>query len=358
MESWTVLNRDGFLGSLTDVMLVRRAGDMHDGIGRQRTFVLRLARKPVNVEFGVATDSQVVQAEARSRRKVGDLAERLRLSWEPTDITSRLHAQIVSHSTKLNKSLWSYVLSRFSGRELAQRVVDSGGRLRGGSVCEILEWCWGLMDRAEDMLSTSFRPQSCQRAFLRRATKEEFLPPATLRDRFQLNLMPPRIRLKTDQNMWLRKREVMRQFRDQKGSGPFLARNQFRILHSRAKACPSNGSFAETGPGCRKVLNLLNGLAHQFSVASSSQDASDSYSHLLLQAHKRFLADFKKRVREAEDDDEVQWLEAFQLELQDVDMFEFFLCECSKILAYLIQGHARYLRQNPDAVDDEQSDTP
>ena len=101
----------------------------------------------------------------------------------------------------------------------------------------------------------------------------------------------------------------MRQLRDQKGSGPFLARNQFRIMHSRAKACPSSGSFAETGPGAREMLNLLNGLAHQFSFAASSQDACDSYSHLLLQAHKRFLADFKKRVREASDDDEVQWLE-------------------------------------------------
>ena len=95
-------------------MLVRRAGDMHGGIGLQRTFVLRLATRPVSVECGVdgvATDSQVVQAEARARLNVGNLAERGCLSWEPTDVTSRLYAQIMSRSTKLSKSLWSYVLS-------------------------------------------------------------------------------------------------------------------------------------------------------------------------------------------------------------------------------------------------------
>ena len=173
VEYWTVLNSDSVLGSLNDVMLVRRAGDMHDGIGLQRPFVLRLATRPVSVEFGVAT---VVQTEARTRLNVGDLAERLRLCWEPTDITSCLHAQIMSRSTKLNKSLWNYLLSRFSGRELAQRVVDSGGRLQGCSVREILEWCWGLMDRPQHMLSTSLRPQSCPRAFFVGQPKTSFCP--------------------------------------------------------------------------------------------------------------------------------------------------------------------------------------
>ncbi|CAE7267421.1 unnamed protein product, partial [Symbiodinium sp. KB8] len=299
VECWSVLNRDRLLAALADVMLVRR----------------------------------------------------LRLSWETTDVTSRLHAEIMGHATKLNRSLWSYVLSRFSGRALAQNIVNAGGRMQGGSVREILAWCWDLMDHPEEMLSTAFRPQSCQRGVLRRMSRATFLEPATLRDKFQLNLMPPRLRLKNDQNVWLRKREVMKQMRDQKGTGPFYARNQYRIMHSLRKGCPTHGTYAETGPGARRLLNVLHGLSPGFSLNAASQEACDSYNHLLLQAHKQFLAHFGRRVREAQDENEKHWLESVELELRDVDMFEFFLCEGSKILQYLVGGSPRYLRGHQEEDD-------
>ena len=54
-----------------------------------------------------------------------------------------------------------------------------------------------------------------------------------------------------------------------------------------------------------------------------------------------------------QDDNEKHWLESVSTRVARRGMFEFFLCEGSKILQYLVGGSPRYLRghQEDDASD-------
>ncbi|CAE7230483.1 unnamed protein product [Symbiodinium natans] len=330
---------------MLNVMLVRRAADRHDGAGLDRPFVRRLADTQVDLRFGVGSEALRDTAAGRSRLTVADLVRDCRIGWEVTDATSRLHRDIIRQSTKKTRSLHAYFLSRFSGRELARSIASAGGKLQGRTMEEIVTWAYDLVQDPRDLFSAAFRPQSTFRSQAARMQRQEFLQPQTLRDIFKLSLDPSKVVVKDTSGRFLRKREVMKKLKGLRGSGPFLAKHMWRIMHGFALNCgPHDATYAETGPGARKFLNLWSGFPAQFSATSTAQSAADAFNEILHRAQNDVRNELNRRIRASQVDEEKNLLRTFAAEVSNVDVFQFFCCECWRLVDYVFSRHRRYLR--------------
>ena len=272
-----------------------------------------------------------------------------RLNHELTDPTTVAHQAIMEKATESQRSLWAYFLSRCSNRTFAERVVaEQHGRLQGATMRDMLKWACQVAGAPCELFNRHFQPQSRHYNEAKRMSAEEFLEPSCLRQTFCMSLRPKRISLKNKDNQWKSKRQVMLDMKTIRGNGPFLAKNQWRVLaRFRKKPVPTDLQYSETGPGARRFLNILHGLPTTWQCTSGAQTAADAYNTLLLISMKELKAMLRLRIRRSKDEAEKSALASLNSELlQAPEAFQFWCCECWKLLNWIVTRKASYLRRS------------
>ena len=141
--------------------------------------------------------------------------------------------QLKAHSRSIH---WVYI---WPGTRNSQPILPTvpyrGGRLQGLDLQQMLSWAWDLV--------AAFRPQSNHRRMVSCMSKATFLKQETLRGRFGMSLNPDRVCVKDERGQWLRKRDIMKEFKRLLCNGGFMAKNQWRITNSFSlNCCPTDGT--------------------------------------------------------------------------------------------------------------------
>ena len=122
---------------MLDITMVRYAKDKVDSGGINESRTTELASQAVKLSFEFPTQDEVEAFECHPSICKGDLAYKKKFSREKTNETSRHVVAIMSKSTDENRSLWSYFLSRCSGRKLAKHFRQHG--MKGNNMKSPLE---------------------------------------------------------------------------------------------------------------------------------------------------------------------------------------------------------------------------
>ena len=289
------------------------------------------------------TEAELHAFQRRSVLTIGDIVTMVKVNWEKTDPTGRSMSAIMSKATKHNKFLWSYVLSRCSGRKFAEKAA--GGKVQGDSVRSILAWAWDQVDDPKDLCSAGFQPQTRYRETVKGMTKEQFLKPEVLQKDFDISLRPTRVRMKTAAGKWRRKKYIKRDFKKLRGNGPFLAKHMWRIFNSlRKPLLPDDDTYSDSGSGSRAFLLLEQGLPQRFGITCSSQSACDTFNVYLQRFIQKLAKLLDKMIKNSTCERELHWLMVMKGELLDCpESSQFVCCEGIKVLRFIVDRHSMYL---------------
>ncbi|CAK9019919.1 unnamed protein product, partial [Durusdinium trenchii] len=124
------------------------------------------------------------------------------------------------------------------------------------------------------------------------------------------------------------------------------------------KPIPTDLQYSETGPGARRFLNILHGLPTTWQCASSAQTTADAYNALLLRSMKELKAMLRLKIRRSKDEAEKIALAGLESELlQGPEAFQFWCCECWKLLNWIVTRKVSYLRRSdPEQMVEEEDD--
>lgn len=359
-EEWKVKDGQKMLCTMVEILVARRMTDRHLGEPGQEWLTPYLD-KVVELEVEFPTPSAADRFAARPQLTVRELLQVMKINYELSDACTLLMQQVHKHAavTKKNKFLVSYMMSRFTGRKFLEYLAEYGPE--GSTVESILRAAWDKMARepdftGADFFSDGFNPQKRHGHTARHMTRECFLSLDTLKNTFHVSPRPTRVNLKNGENQPRDKREVMKQLRKQRGCGPFVAKNCYRIL-SNWKPSSLKG-YSECGSGARAFLLLWKGYPQGLLASANTQDASDFFNVLLGELATALNRVMSRMIREATGE-EKRYLGLIKAELtQSLEAVQFVCCEGIKILRYLITRSRLYLRRGlpQELAADEEED--
>ena len=350
-ETWQIAG-DGLLPMLTDIFIVRRTLDKANHGGSRQPWLRKYLQKAVQFDFVFPTTREEELYKSKPQLTVQDVVATMKLNWELTDYCADLVRQVRGHLTKKNMYLVSYLMGRCTGRRFLEHLASNGPG--GSTVLDILTNAWDAMSAANpdhsaaDFFSDGFNPQKRHGHQARPMSREQFLCVETLRDTFLISPRPRRVNLKSEKNELRDKREVMKELRKQRGAGPFVAKNTYRIL-SNFKASPlTTPNFSECGSGARAFLWVWKRLPQRLLLTTNSQDSSDLFNELLKQFATAFRGEFNRKITAASSEQEKAFLRTVRDEAtQSLEAAQFCCCEAMKILRWVIARSALYLRRGP-----------
>ena len=100
-----------------------------------------------------------------------------------------------------------------------------------------------------------------------------------------------------------------------------MAKHHWQLLHFFALMW-NDDSYAETGPGARKFLNLWNGLSAKFAATTTAQSAADSFNVLLHRAQRKLRNELNQHIRSSDDQEETALLTSFTKEVRNLDVLQ------------------------------------
>ena len=344
LEYWQVRNHQQLLEQILNIVLLRRACDGFDGDRPNAAWMRPLTCKVLDVEFAFPTEAELRCFLAKEQElTAGQLLATMKLNYECNDYCSRNMSAAVGCSTKANRFLWSYVLSRCSGRGFT-KLAENG--LTGRTVLEILGWAWDELADPRELFSNGFAPQKRLRETVKHLAKSDFLVPAVLKAQFDIEIRPKRPRFRNADRTWKNKKAIMVQLKRAHGSGPFTSKHFWRVYNRfRLSQVPDDMTYSECGTGARCFLLLEQGMPQRHAFTLRCQSTCDFFNALLQNFIVRLRALLRKRVKGASCLREEFWWQVLQKELLSAPKAaQFLCCEGVKILRFLVTRSALYVR--------------
>jgi hypothetical protein len=245
------------------------------------------------------------------------------------------------------KSINTYIMTLCSSRKFIEAFSASGACSVVAGVRQKFLITWAHMAKDGGTMCESFtrsyNPQRRQRALYATYNDEEKAQEHFLST---ISTKQFRLRLKDGGQQRYGKRQVCRKIRKLKGIGVFLSKNywQFYCLGRSGKALPDDLQWSETGPGARVGANVMAGRPPNLLRDAQSLDSSDFFVQELVAIRKRMRLSSVLKPSVC-DNKVVQQAKLDVLkEIVTLEGVQFFLCEWSKIVKYVLTRDKRYER--------------
>ena len=115
-EHWYVASYEDLLGEIVDIIFIRRVVDNTTDVDIAAPWLAPYLNRVPNLTFAFPSEAELQRFESKPVLTRGDLVNLMQLNYEETDHCSRAMINAIGCSNKDNKFLWSYILSRCSGR--------------------------------------------------------------------------------------------------------------------------------------------------------------------------------------------------------------------------------------------------
>ena len=298
-----LLDPDGMLGGLVDVMALRLAHDKSsrtdDRLRQAQLELEEVGDSRFDAGFRLQSAGSLAVFNALPTLSKSEIVKDMRINYERTDPTSVYHKRIIETTAGQRKGqsklLLGYTCARFSGQKFAKYLAEAtearthaeAGPQQRMTVRSIMSAAAAAATRAGDSLvpadffSPHFLPQRPLHFQMRKnkMTLARFLEPSQLR-KFRVRVRPKLPKLKQSPY------RMQRSLCGLHGFGPLLAKNMWRIISKFRSA-----DFTEAGRSGREFALLMNNLPTSWNLHGTGDAASQGFDILLQKIQESTLLD-------------------------------------------------------------------
>ena len=357
--SWQVPSGCDILQKMLNICIVRRAADRTSLLSERPENYDELCEAPHGVEFVFPSDRDEELYLSKPPLTVGGIVNLMKLNWSSTDMGTELTREIIASVPYKKKFLTSYILTQFSGRAFLKTLSEHG--VEGSTVLDVLRKALQRMhdnnEHFADCYTTGFNPQRRFRNEARKMDMQEFLQLDTLKHKFLIQPRPTPVKLRHLDGSWRHKRAIMLDAKDLYGFGPFKTKNWWQIYTAGKKTVPTDLDYCEIGPGAKCFLLTWKRYPNRLLLQSPNQESADFFNILLKELRVAWRKLLRREIQKASVEGKQQLAQLLRKIQQEttatLEDLQFFCCENTKVLRFIVTRSAMYLRVSQGAGADD-----